>query len=118
MRRADRAAARAHPRPRARPGSARDRSRSRRAGGSARVESADPPSPDPRRAPRLRLCPQPRNPEEVTMPGKFCVSLTHAKDNPDKATVAFVVANAAAGSDQETMVFLSTEGVHLAIQGA
>lgn len=51
------------------------------------------------------------------MPGKFCVSLTHARDNTDKATVAFVVANAAAGSDQETMVFLSTEGVHLAVQG-
>jgi len=52
------------------------------------------------------------------MAGKFCVSLTHAKDNTDKATVAFVVANAAAGSDQETMVFLSTEGVHLAVKGA
>jgi predicted peroxiredoxin len=52
------------------------------------------------------------------MPGKFCVSLTHAKDDADKATVAFVVANAAAGSDQETMVFLSTEGVNLAVKGA
>src|SRR5215471_17966517 len=52
------------------------------------------------------------------MAGKFCVSLTHSNDNTDKATVAFVVANAAAGSDQETMVFLSTEGVHLAVKGA
>lgn len=52
------------------------------------------------------------------MPGMFCVSLTHAKDNTDKATVAFVVANAAAGSDQQTMIFLSTEGVHLAVKGA
>jgi len=51
------------------------------------------------------------------MPGKFCVSLTCAKDNPDKATVAFVVANAAAASDQETVVFLSTEGVRLAVRG-
>ena len=33
------------------------------------------------------------------MPGKFCVSLTFAKDNPDKATVAFVIANAAVASD-------------------
>ena len=49
---------------------------------------------------------------------KFCVSLTHAKNDTDKATVAFVVANAAAGSDQETMVFLSTEGVRLAVEGA
>ena len=51
------------------------------------------------------------------MAGKFCVSLTHAKDNTDKATVAFVVANAAVGSDQETMVFLSTEGVRLSQRG-
>ena len=51
------------------------------------------------------------------MPGKFCVSLTSAKDNPDKATVGFVVANAAVGSDKETLVFLSTEGVRLSQKG-
>lgn len=51
------------------------------------------------------------------MSGKLCVSLTHAKDNTDKATVAFVIANAAVGSEQETLVFLSTEGVHLAVNG-
>ncbi|MFO1095385.1 MAG: DsrE family protein [Planctomycetaceae bacterium] len=51
------------------------------------------------------------------MPGKFCVSLTFAKDNPDKATVAFVVANAALGSEKETMVFLSTEAVRLSQAG-
>ena len=51
------------------------------------------------------------------MAGKFCVSLTCAKDNTDKATVAFVVANAAAASDKETMVFLSTEGVRLSQPG-
>jgi predicted peroxiredoxin len=51
------------------------------------------------------------------MPGKFCVSLTYAKDNTDKATVGFVVANAAVGSDKETMVFLSTEAVRLSQKG-
>ncbi len=51
------------------------------------------------------------------MAGKFCVSLTCAKDNTDKATVAFVVANAALGSEKETVVFLSTEGVRLAEKG-
>ncbi|HXH08726.1 MAG TPA: DsrE family protein [Alphaproteobacteria bacterium] len=51
------------------------------------------------------------------MAGKFCVSLTHAKDNTDKATVAFVVANAAVASEKETMVFLSTEGVRLSQMG-
>lgn len=52
------------------------------------------------------------------MPGKFCVSLTCAKDNPDRATVAFVVANAAVASDKQTVVFLSTEGVRLSQRGA
>jgi predicted peroxiredoxin len=51
------------------------------------------------------------------MPGKFCVSLTAAKENADKATVAFVVANAAVASDKDTVVFLSTEAVRLAVVG-
>jgi hypothetical protein len=42
------------------------------------------------------------------MPGKFVVSLTFAKDNLDKATVAFVVANAALGS-AGGVVFLTIE---------
>src|SRR5437870_11007987 len=51
------------------------------------------------------------------MANRFCVSLTHAKDNQDKATVAFVVANAAVGSGKETLVFLSVEGVRLSQKG-
>lgn len=51
------------------------------------------------------------------MSKKFCVSLTYSKNDTDKATVAFVVANAAAASEKETMVFLSTEGVRLAETG-
>ena len=51
------------------------------------------------------------------MAGKFVVSLTCAKDNSDKATVAFVVANAAAASDKQTIVFLSTEGTRLSQHG-
>jgi len=51
------------------------------------------------------------------MAGKFCVSLTYSKNDADKATVAFVVANAAVASNKETMVFLSTEGVRLAEKG-
>ena len=48
---------------------------------------------------------------------RFCVSLTSAKNDTDKATVAFVVANAAVASEQQTVVFLSTEAVRLAQQG-
>ncbi|HUA01325.1 MAG TPA: DsrE family protein [Candidatus Aquilonibacter sp.] len=51
------------------------------------------------------------------MPGSFCVSLSSSKDNTDKATVGFVVANAALASDKDTMVFLSIEGVRLSQKG-
>src|SRR5512142_217178 len=51
------------------------------------------------------------------MPGKFCVSIANCHSDPDKVTVGFVVANAALGSDQETMVFLSTDGVWAAKRG-
>ena len=49
--------------------------------------------------------------------GKLVVSITHAKDNTDKATVAMVVANAGLVSGQETIVFLSSEGVRLPVTG-
>ena len=48
---------------------------------------------------------------------KLMISITHAKDNTDKATVGFVVANASVASGVETVVFLSTEGVHLSQNG-
>ncbi len=51
------------------------------------------------------------------MPGKFVVSLTHGKNDTDKATVAFVVANAAIASDKDALVFLSIEAVRLAQPG-
>ncbi|HEX5054035.1 MAG TPA: DsrE family protein [Planctomycetota bacterium] len=51
------------------------------------------------------------------MSNKFCVSLTYAKNDADKATVAFVVANAAVASDKDTVVFLSTEAVRLCQTG-
>jgi predicted peroxiredoxin len=51
------------------------------------------------------------------MAGKLCVSLSFGKDNTDKATVAFVVANAAVASDKETLVFLSIEAVRLSQKG-
>jgi predicted peroxiredoxin len=48
---------------------------------------------------------------------KFCVSLTCSKDNTDRATIAFVVANAAVASEKETLVFLSIEAVRLSQNG-
>jgi predicted peroxiredoxin len=51
------------------------------------------------------------------MSQRFVVSLSHAKNDPDRATVAFTLANAALGSEQETVVFLSSDGVRLAVEG-
>jgi predicted peroxiredoxin len=51
------------------------------------------------------------------MPGSFCVTITHCRDDGDKATVGFVVANAALGSEMDTLVFLSTDGVWAAVKG-
>ncbi len=51
------------------------------------------------------------------MSNKFCVTLTYGKTDTDRATVAFVVANAAVASDKETVMFLMTDAVHLSQQG-
>jgi predicted peroxiredoxin len=51
------------------------------------------------------------------MAGKFCVTITSCRENEDKVTVGFVVANAAVGSEKETMVFLSTDAVWAAVKG-
>lgn len=50
------------------------------------------------------------------MANTFCVTITHCMSDPDKATLGFVVANAAQGSEKETMVFLSSEGVFCAVR--
>ena len=51
------------------------------------------------------------------MPGKFVVSISVARNDTDKATVGFVIANAAVASDKETVVFLSIEGTRLSQKG-
>ncbi len=51
------------------------------------------------------------------MLNNFCVNLTRSTDDPDRATVAMVVANAAVASGKNTMVFLSSEGARLAVKG-
>ncbi len=51
------------------------------------------------------------------MADTFCVTISECKTNGDKATLGFVVANAALGSEKDTMVFLSADGVWAAVQG-
>jgi predicted peroxiredoxin len=47
----------------------------------------------------------------------FCVSITNSRLDGDKVTVGFVVANAALGSELDTLVFLSADGVWAAKKG-
>ncbi len=51
------------------------------------------------------------------MAEKFCVTITHCRTDGDKATLGFVVANAALGSEKDTMIFLSSDGVYCAARG-
>jgi uncharacterized protein len=48
---------------------------------------------------------------------KLLVHCTHGKDDPERATLAFVVGNVAATADQETVVLLTIDGVWLATGG-
>jgi predicted peroxiredoxin len=42
---------------------------------------------------------------------------THGKEDPERATLPFVVANVAASADQRAIVLLTIEGVWLATRG-
>jgi predicted peroxiredoxin len=42
---------------------------------------------------------------------------THAKDDPERATLPFVMANVAANADQPAIVLLTIDGVWLATRG-
>jgi predicted peroxiredoxin len=48
---------------------------------------------------------------------KLLINLTTAQDNPDKTTVAFVVANAGIAAGQDVVIFLNVEAVRLTTPG-
>lgn len=48
---------------------------------------------------------------------KLLIISTHAEDNPEKATLPFVVAVAALASDMQPTIALQSMGVHLATKG-
>ena len=48
---------------------------------------------------------------------KFMAHATHGRDDPERATLPFIIANVAATADQETIVLLTIEGVWLATKG-
>jgi predicted peroxiredoxin len=51
------------------------------------------------------------------MASKLLVNCTHGEEDPERATLPFVVGNAAVTADQEAVVFLTVEGVRLATKG-
>jgi uncharacterized protein len=51
------------------------------------------------------------------MTDTFCVSITHSRDDADRATIGFMLANAAIAGEKKTMVFLTVEGVWCAVKG-
>lgn len=48
---------------------------------------------------------------------KILVNCTRGKEDPERATLAFVVGNVAATADQEAIVLLTIEGAWLATKG-
>jgi predicted peroxiredoxin len=51
------------------------------------------------------------------MTRKFCVSISNCHKDPDKVVIGFMLASASLGVEQDTMVFLTTDGVWAAVQG-
>ena len=51
------------------------------------------------------------------MPTKILINCNHGREDAERATLPFVVANVSATADQETVVFLTVEGVRLATRG-
>jgi len=48
---------------------------------------------------------------------KILVNATHGKEDPERATLPFIVANVAATAEQEAVVLLTVDGVWLATNG-
>jgi predicted peroxiredoxin len=48
---------------------------------------------------------------------KLLVNCSYGNEDPERATLPFIVANVAATADQETVAFLTIEGVRLGTKG-
>lgn len=51
------------------------------------------------------------------MASKILINNTHGKEDPERATLPFIIGNVAVTADQESIVFLTIEGVWLATKG-
>ncbi len=48
---------------------------------------------------------------------RILINCTHGRDDPERATLPFIVGNVAASADQEAVVLLTVEGVRNATKG-
>jgi predicted peroxiredoxin len=53
----------------------------------------------------------------MRMSSKLPVNCAHGAEDPERATLPFIVGNASVTADQEAVVFLTIEGVRLATKG-
>jgi predicted peroxiredoxin len=54
---------------------------------------------------------------DMTTPPAILIQGTHGADNPEKATLPFIVGNVSATADQDTVIFLTSDAVWLATRG-
>jgi predicted peroxiredoxin len=54
---------------------------------------------------------------DPTATPKILIQGTHGAEDPEKATLPFIVGNVSATADQDTVVFLTSEAVRLATHG-
>lgn len=54
---------------------------------------------------------------DTATPPAILIQGTHGADNPEKATLPFIVGNVSATADQDTVVFLTSDAVWLATPG-
>jgi predicted peroxiredoxin len=66
---------------------------------------------------RIRRQQRKRHESEAAMTGKAVISLTTGLEDPEKVTVAFLVAVGAAESGRPTLMFQAKEAVRLAMDG-
>lgn len=57
------------------------------------------------------------NPTDPTATPEILIQGTHGAEDPEKATLPFIIGNVSATAEQDTVVFLTSEAVRLATHG-
>jgi predicted peroxiredoxin len=54
---------------------------------------------------------------ETSMTPAILIQTTHGAENPEKATLPFIIGNVSTTADQDTVVFLTSDALWLAARG-